>query len=120
LDSHPRGAAMQLPVTVVVEPPTLAEVTGLLRTWRGRLALLAAAGLLAAATVGAAWWLSQPAQPELEAGEAPLRLSSDPPGATVVVDGRPRGRTPVTLGVPPGSRTVLLHKDGWIDERRAL
>src|SRR5207302_10879053 len=111
--SHPRGAAMQLPVTVVVEPPTMAELRGLLRSRRGRAALLAAAAVLAAAALAGAWWLSQPAEPELAAGEGPLQLRSDPPGATVLVDGRPRGRTPMTLGVPPGPQTILLQKEGF-------
>src|SRR5437867_7687093 len=99
---------MQLPVTVVVEPPTRAELARLLSTWPGRLLALLATVLVGAIVASAVWWLSQPDAPELQPGEAPLRLTSDPSGATVVLDGRPRGRTPLTLGVAPGSRTVVF------------
>jgi hypothetical protein len=111
---------MQLPVTVVVEPPTRAELARLLSTWSGRLLVLLATVAVGAVVAAAVWWLSQPDAPELQPGEAPLRLTSDPPGATVVVDGRPRGRTPLTLGVAPGGRTVVFRRDGSIEERRQL
>jgi hypothetical protein len=44
-------------------------------------------------------------------------VNSTPPGADVIVDGRPTGRvTPVQFAVEKGSHTVLLRKRGYVDE----
>ena len=44
-------------------------------------------------------------------------VTSTPPGATVTVDGKPTGRTtPAQFSVEKGSHTVLLRKDGFLDE----
>jgi len=40
-----------------------------------------------------------------------LTAQSEPPGAKVLVDGRERGVTPLTLDVPFGSHTVVLQSD---------
>jgi PEGA domain len=53
-------------------------------------------------------------------GEAPLRIDSTPPGATIVVDGRERGRTPATVGVTPGGHELLLRRDGALNGRRRV
>jgi hypothetical protein len=37
-----------------------------------------------------------------------LEVTSDPPGARVSVDDRPRGTTPITVSVSPGPHTVLV------------
>ena len=43
-----------------------------------------------------------------------LTIASDPPGATVVLDGQNIGQTPFTLEDPePGSRTLVLQKRGY-------
>ena len=42
-----------------------------------------------------------------------LMLTSDPPGAHVLVDGKPTGQvTPTELRLPPGSYRVTIEKDG--------
>ncbi len=44
-------------------------------------------------------------------------VNSTPPGAEVIIDGRPTGRlTPVQFAVEKGSHTVLLRKQGYLDE----
>jgi len=44
-------------------------------------------------------------------------VNSTPPGASVIIDGKPTGRvTPVQFAVEKGSHTVLLHKQGYLDE----
>ena len=53
--------------------------------------------------------------PRQEEAKATLHVTSDPPGAQVVLDGRPSGRvTPSVLeGLAPGRHTLLLQKDGF-------
>jgi serine/threonine protein kinase len=44
-------------------------------------------------------------------------VASTPPGAAVVLDGKPTGRvTPAQFAVEKGSHTVLLRKQGYLDE----
>jgi hypothetical protein len=44
-------------------------------------------------------------------------VSSTPPGAEIVIDGRPTGKaTPAQFAVEKGSHTVLLRKPGYLDE----
>ena len=44
-------------------------------------------------------------------------VNSTPPGANVIVDGKPTGRvTPVQFAVEKGSHTILLRKQGYLDE----
>jgi hypothetical protein len=44
-------------------------------------------------------------------------VNSAPPGATVMLDGKPSGRvTPAQFAVEKGSHTVLLRKSGYLDE----
>jgi hypothetical protein len=47
-----------------------------------------------------------------------VSVASDPPGATIIVDGRDSGHvTPMQLAVDkPGSHTLLLRKAGYLDE----
>jgi len=46
-----------------------------------------------------------------------LDLESDPPGAAIVVDGRPTNRfTPTKLGLPPGEHVVRFLLEGYKDE----
>jgi tRNA A-37 threonylcarbamoyl transferase component Bud32 len=50
----------------------------------------------------------------LEATTGTLVLRSDPPGATIVIDGQTRPEhTPVTLTLPSGSHRVELSKEGF-------
>ena len=44
-------------------------------------------------------------------------VNSTPPGADVIIDGRPIGKvTPVQFAVEKGNHTVLLRKQGYLDE----
>jgi serine/threonine protein kinase len=44
-------------------------------------------------------------------------VNSTPPGATVILDGKPSGRvTPAQFAVEKGSHIVLLRKQGYLDE----
>jgi serine/threonine protein kinase len=44
-------------------------------------------------------------------------VNSTPPGANVIIDGKPTGRvTPVQFAVEKGSHAILLRKQGYLDE----
>jgi len=44
-------------------------------------------------------------------------VNSTPPGAAVMLDGKPSGRvTPAQFAVEKGSHTILLRKPGYLDE----
>lgn len=50
-----------------------------------------------------------------------LVITSDPPGARVVVDGIGRGTTPATIELlAPGDHAVRLVRDGYVSEERAV
>jgi hypothetical protein len=76
---------MQLPYPVIFEPPRRVA-----RIW----SVLALIGGLAAAAVSALLLLCPPAGAEPEAGGASLRVESQPPGATVEIDGWARTQPP--------------------------
>jgi serine/threonine protein kinase len=53
----------------------------------------------------------------LSAVNALVVVNSTPPGADVIIDGRPSGRvTPAQFAVEKGSHTVLVRKPGYLDE----
>jgi formylglycine-generating enzyme required for sulfatase activity len=57
----------------------------------------------------------------LEPADAMLRVTSDPDGATVLVDGTYRGETPLELAAPPGvSLAVRLTKTGFETAEREV
>jgi PEGA domain-containing protein len=41
-----------------------------------------------------------------------LAVSTNPPGAQVIVDDQPRGRTPLGLSLPPGPHNLVVRGDG--------
>jgi len=49
-----------------------------------------------------------------------LTIESNPPGAEVLIDGKSYGRTPATVSLPPGSRYVVLRRDGYNTWSREL
>lgn len=50
-----------------------------------------------------------------------LEVSTDPPGAEVMVNGVPRGTSPVTVSdVPKGSAVVKVRKEGFREETREV
>lgn len=74
--------------------------------------LLAALAIAAGAAPGAN------APPD---GEALLRIQSEPPGASVRIDGTHRGVTPLTLEeIPPGEHLLSLSAPGYRDHHQTL
>lgn len=108
---------MELPFTIVFEPPSRAELRALLRM-RGHWA----AGLIVALTIGTAYLLSNVARADAgaAANAVPLQLTSEPAGASAWVDGRQLGPTPVDVPVQPGVHNVLLKSSGAIDTQYAV
>ena len=50
-----------------------------------------------------------------------LTVITDPAGALVTVDGRQTtGPTPVSLDIRPGPHTLVVHRDGYTTESRAI
>ncbi len=50
-----------------------------------------------------------------------IEVTSEPAGAEVLLNGRPRGQTPVRVaGVPKGRAKISLRKQGFADESREL
>lgn len=54
------------------------------------------------------------------AGVQALLVSSSPRGAEVAVDGRPRGRTPFVIALPPGSYAVTVELEGHAPATRQV
>lgn len=49
-----------------------------------------------------------------------LRITSDPPGATVMVDERSVGATPIELALPVGPHAVRVEKSGFLMDSKAV
>ena len=49
-----------------------------------------------------------------------VRVSSDPPGAAIAIDGEARGTTPATVVLTPGRHRVQLDKRGWATVARDI
>lgn len=50
-----------------------------------------------------------------------VTVTSTPPNAEILLDGRPTGRyTPATLSVPPGSHRIAVERNGVTTPSRAL
>src|SRR5713101_2669788 len=95
--------AMELPFTIVFEPPSQEELRAVLRmrgTW--------VAGLLVVLAIGTAFLVWSVGRADALSGGAPvpLQLASQPPGAGVWLDGHDRGRTPLEVLVDPGAHNV--------------
>lgn len=56
---------------------------------------------------------STPSTRERQGLKHTVSLQSMPEGATVLIDGKPAGRTPLTLQIEPGAHTVRLVKEGY-------
>jgi hypothetical protein len=107
----------------------------------GRRALLLSAALLGATVAGGLYWSNAPATPRekekepgvvlkplpvrpavgTHKGTGGLRVTSTPPGAQVLVDGKSRGATPLTLtDLIVGRHTVELKGDAGTVERTVI
>lgn len=108
---------MELPYTVVFEPPSRSELRALLRM-RGHWV----AALMVTVAIGAAYLLATVARADSAVAVAvvPLSLESHPAGASVWLDGRQRGATPMQLQVDPGAHNVVLKQPRSIEQRYAL
>ena len=51
---------------------------------------------------------------------ATTNVTSEPSGAEIFVDGKSRGRTPLTVDLPAQPHELLAHLDGWPDEQRRI
>jgi hypothetical protein len=78
---------------------------------RARAALawpIVAAVVIVASSLAAAWrWW--PAGATAAAAMGTVAIETSPPGASVLVDGRERGMTPLTLPLPAGTHTVTVN-----------
>jgi tetratricopeptide (TPR) repeat protein len=65
-----------------------------------------------------------PVKPAVEpapSGAALLRVESDPTDASVLLDGKPAGRTPVDLkGLEGGTRALEVRQEGYVSETRRI
>ena len=69
---------------------------------------IVAAVVIVALCVAAAWrWW--PARATAAGGTGTVAIETSPPGASVLVDGRERGTTPLTLPLPAGTHTVTVN-----------
>ena len=50
--------------------------------------------------------------------DAPLRITSEPAGVQIAVDGQPRGQTPLQLQLSARPHEIKAHLDGWPDEQQ--
>lgn len=50
----------------------------------------------------------------------PVRITSEPPGATISVDGRDAGRTPASIDLSAGQHVVIARVPGFVPYARAL
>jgi hypothetical protein len=85
------------------------DVTRSRQPW-GRIAAAAAAVVVLAAGGYAARKYVMPGTAPATTGT--LNISSNPPGAQVIVDGQASGVTPLTLALKPGAHNVELHGAG--------
>jgi hypothetical protein len=108
---------MELPFTIVFEPPSRSELRALLRM-RGHWV----AGLIVALTIGTAYVVASGARADAGAAGEPvaLVLASEPPGAAVQVDGHSRGLAPLDLMVEPGTHQISLSASGALDGHYTL
>jgi hypothetical protein len=56
----------------------------------------------------------------LRARPSALTVVTEPAGATVWVDGKPAGATPLSVEVHGGAHTLTIHRDGYAAETRAV
>jgi eukaryotic-like serine/threonine-protein kinase len=51
---------------------------------------------------------------------AMAKITSEPAGAEISVDGKPRGKTPLQLELPVRSHELIAHLDGWPNEQQKI
>jgi dipeptidyl aminopeptidase/acylaminoacyl peptidase len=106
---------MQLPFSIAVEVPSRASLWRVARkpwVWIAVITVIAGTAAALAAYV--------PFRRSEGLGEATLRVTSDPSGASVQVGGRTLGRTPVEIRYAAGDHEIILHLDGYADAIRSV
>ena len=108
---------MELPFTVVFEPPSQEELRDVLRmrgTW--------VAGLIVVLTIGTALLLWNVTRADAVGGDAvvPLQLASQPAGAGIWLDGRERGHTPLDVLIDPGMHSLILKTPDTLESQYAV
>ena len=51
---------------------------------------------------------------------ATAKITSEPTGAEIFIDGKSRGRAPLRLGLPVRSHELTAHLDGWPNEQQKI
>ncbi|MCC6177458.1 MAG: PEGA domain-containing protein [Chloroflexi bacterium] len=106
---------MQLPFSIAVEAPGRAQLRRAARkpwVWIAGIVVIAGVAVAVAAYV-------QFRRTEA-VGEATLRVTSDPSGASVDIGDRKLGRTPAALRLGAADHRVTLHRDGYEDAIRSV
>jgi hypothetical protein len=108
---------VELPFTIVFEPPSHEELRAALRmrgTW--------VAGLLVVLAIGTAavLWNVGRAEAVGKGVSSALQVASQPPGAGVWLDGHERGSTPLEVLVEPGTHSVVLKSADAVDGQYAV
>jgi eukaryotic-like serine/threonine-protein kinase len=123
-EPRPSGDHEETMTVRAMSPPRAPVPTPAVPPRRGPAPWVWAAGaifLLAAAGLGVRSWRSGDAPPPPPPTPAGLRIETDPPGATVSVDGKEVGVSPLTLAdVTPGLRTVRVFHDGYAPTELSL
>lgn len=102
---------MPLPFTLVFTPPTRATLRRALRR-PGCWVLVVTLGLIVA---GVAILVRAHRPPREIPSTVPLTVTSAPQGATILIDGRARGRTSTSLLLAPGQHRVTLRLPRYAD-----
>lgn len=100
---------MRLPIAVDIEWSKRDDLRNP-RFWLG--IALALAGLIVG-TFLVRITLLRPVEPPVSS--ASVAITSAPTGATILIAGRERGRTPATLALPPGEQRIILRFSGRAD-----
>jgi PEGA domain len=110
---------VELPITIVIEPPSLVTLRGGLRC---RWLWVSAIVVVLAVAVGLLVLVANVSRADALATStsADLRISSRPAGAEAWIDGRAVGQTPAVVGVAPGAHQLQLKAEGAIDAGYAL
>ncbi len=105
---------MHIPIDIAIEWPTRDDLRSP-KFWF--VVALALAGIAAVAFLVR---VALPSPTRAEIASASLAITSAPPGATILIAGRERGRTPATLALPPGEHRVTLRLAGRADTTYAV
>src|SRR5215208_2893340 len=113
----PAEVAVELPFTIVFEPPSQDELQDALRmraVWLAGILLALAIGTVVVVAHG------ERADATVDSPLATLEVTSRPSGASVWLDGRELGRTPVQLHAPVGAHSVLLQSSDALPAQYAV